>query len=357
MTKQTRSIFVIMPFEHSPSRNKDELDQFFEYWLKKPLESSDDFQSRYRVQRSADAFNITDQIIHDLHNADIVICDLSGEHANPNVMYELGVRLALTHKPVIMIREQHNANKKIFDVSTYYTHPYCPRSGLKDLETHIHNKIKSLEANRNAFRSPVLATLARNPAVIAEIEKRRVTSQLRGLFKAMNSMLRAAGGSLFTHLTDLGATPPPPEKVSELLVYLVKNKEMLAKLDWTKFKFRPAPPPQLNALLSDNRLESTCEEWVAELWTELLSEYYGVFFGTDLFWSDTDYISMVSFVGDTHHVFAGVGGLIALIEADADDERKSALCEMLQPLVRVGGLPDHLRSQILDVVAAECGGP
>jgi hypothetical protein len=256
-----------------------------------------------------------------------------------------------------MIREEHSDNKKIFDVSTYYTHPYSVAGDFAALEKHIKEKIKGFETGRETFRSPVLATLARDPAVVREIERQRVVSQLRGLRKSLNFILRASGGSLVAFIKDLGVSPMPPDEVISLLRYLIDNKGMLASLDWAKFRFRPSAPPQLHALLSDNRLEATCEAWVAELWAEIFGEYYGTFFGTDLFWSKPDYVSMASFVGQTHHLLFGVIGLIALVEGDNEGDQRPALCDMLQPLVRFAGLPSHLRDKVLEIVDRECGGP
>jgi hypothetical protein len=96
---------------------------------------------------------------------------------------------------------------------------------------------------------------------------------------------------------------------------------------------------------------------VAELWAEIFGEYYGTFFGTDLFWSKPDYVSMASFVGQTHHLLFGVIGLSALVEGDNEGDQRPALCDMLQPLVRFAGLPSHLRDKVLEIVDRECGGP
>lgn len=101
-----RIVFVIMPFTSTPSRSESDLTEFFQTNLRLPVEQNrGELAFRYSVRRSDDSFNITERIIHDLYDADVVICDLSGINANPNVMYELGVRLAITNKPVILIRE------------------------------------------------------------------------------------------------------------------------------------------------------------------------------------------------------------------------------------------------------------
>ncbi|MCU7663770.1 hypothetical protein [Bacillus thuringiensis] len=56
---------------------------------------------------------IQKRIIQNLYNAEIVVCDISGR--NPNVMFELGMRLAFD-KPTIIIKD--DATDFIFDTSS-----------------------------------------------------------------------------------------------------------------------------------------------------------------------------------------------------------------------------------------------
>jgi nucleoside 2-deoxyribosyltransferase len=128
-----KGIFVIMPFVQTPTRDREQLTSF-------------------------ETFNITDEIIKDLFKADIVIADLSGEYPNPNVMYELGVRLILSDKPVILIREKNPNNKMVFDVNSYYIHPYDPLK-YSDLEKHLVEKLRRFENGEEQFESPVKKVL------------------------------------------------------------------------------------------------------------------------------------------------------------------------------------------------------
>ena len=56
---------------------------------------------------------ITNTIMNNLYSNDIVICDITC--SNPNVMFELGIRIAFD-KPLIIIKEK-NDQKAVFDVS------------------------------------------------------------------------------------------------------------------------------------------------------------------------------------------------------------------------------------------------
>ena len=156
-SKSQRAVFVIMPFVTTPTRDQAQLASFFENNIRRPIEEAS-LKCEYKVWRSGETFNITDEIIRDLFRADIVIADLSGEYPNPNVMYELGVRLALSEKPVILIREKNPNNKKVFDVDSYYIHPYDPLN-YTELERHLVGKIAHFETGEESFESPVIKVL------------------------------------------------------------------------------------------------------------------------------------------------------------------------------------------------------
>jgi len=160
-SKPEKRVFVIMPFGKTPWRDKHQLKSFFETHIKKAIEEVTDLDSGYKVELSDDTFNITDQIIRDLYGAEIVIADLSGEYPNPNVMYELGVRLTLSDKPVILIRENNPKNQKVFDVEGYYTHPFdaLDIASCKKLEKRLIKKIKEYETGEETFESPVKKAL------------------------------------------------------------------------------------------------------------------------------------------------------------------------------------------------------
>ncbi len=119
-----RRVFVIMPFTVANERDRGTLDEFYQKALKAPLETEPWEGFGVRVFRSENKLRITDEMIKDLASADYVIADLSGTPPNPNVMYELGVRLSISTAPVILVREIHKDNHGIFDVSTLHTFHY-----------------------------------------------------------------------------------------------------------------------------------------------------------------------------------------------------------------------------------------
>ena len=133
------------------------MTSFFENNIKRPIKDAN-LQYKYRVHRSGDTFNITDAIIKDLYDAHIVIADLSGRFPNPNVMYELGVRLSISDQPVILIREHRADNADVFDISSFYIFSYDPLN-YAQLETHLIGKLARFESGEEGYRSPVREVL------------------------------------------------------------------------------------------------------------------------------------------------------------------------------------------------------
>lgn len=107
--KRKVKVFVIMPFEEKkPERPKG----FFSEVLRSiitPAGVAAGFQVETANRQGSDVIQST--IINDLLDADLVIADLT-DH-NPNVLFELGVRLAVD-KPVALIKA--TGTGRIFDV-------------------------------------------------------------------------------------------------------------------------------------------------------------------------------------------------------------------------------------------------
>lgn len=197
IVKPRKGVFVIMPFSKTPKRNEAELTSFFKNNIKDPIESATDLASTYSVWRSGVTFDINTTIIRDLGRADIVIADLSGLDPNPNVMYELGVRLAITHKPVILIREDNPDNHKIFDVIGFYTEPYNPLDYPK-LERHIIDKLRRYETGEDIAESPVLRIVGGEAVLQQSMSSDLLPEQqrelvLRGATEAVRVLAEAYG--------------------------------------------------------------------------------------------------------------------------------------------------------------------
>lgn len=246
--KISKRIFVIMPFVETPTRDKNDLNHFFEYNIKEVIEKNNSFQNKYLVERSAETFGITEKIIIDLYEADILICDLSGERANPNVMYELGIRLSISNKPVILIREEYQKNKDIFDIDGYYTFIYNPKQ-YKNLENHLIQKISNFEKGVEKFYSPIQKILKNAPTVIEEIIKQNNWDKLvmfqAGIYHYMRSLYSSVSNFIIKRL-DVNDF----ETDNSFLEYLWENENELTKLKWSDYELEQPQIPALESFLT-----------------------------------------------------------------------------------------------------------
>lgn len=197
IVKPRKGVFVIMPFTDTPTRNTAQLSSFFNNNLKAPIEAAPNLANSYFAWRSGEKFDINGQIIRDLVSAEIVIADLSGIEPNPNVMYELGVRLAATHRPVILIREDHPENRRIFDIFGFYTHLYDPLDYPK-LERHLLEKLGRYESGEDVSESPVLRIIGGDVSIQSRTDRDLSPEQqrefvLRGATQSVQLMAKAFG--------------------------------------------------------------------------------------------------------------------------------------------------------------------
>jgi hypothetical protein len=95
-----KKCFVIMPFSKTSDQHDEEYwTIFFEEIIKPKMEKHD-----YSCERSkAKPDSITDSIIHNLKDADLVLAILT-DH-NPNVWYELGIRHTLRPNTILLIEK------------------------------------------------------------------------------------------------------------------------------------------------------------------------------------------------------------------------------------------------------------
>ena len=100
------------------------------------------------VSESVEATVIIRSIVQNVYSDEIVVCDVSG--MNPNVMFELGMRLAFD-KPVVIIKD--DATRFSFDINTI-EHLEYPKSlryqTIQQFKTKLSEKIKgTLKASKD----------------------------------------------------------------------------------------------------------------------------------------------------------------------------------------------------------------
>jgi hypothetical protein len=110
--KKSKSCFVIMPISDMEGYDAGHFTRVYQDLIKPAAQSAN-----YDVYRADDEkrcnFIMVD-ILRNLLDADMVICDLSGH--NPNVLYELGIRHSF-NKPVVLIRDDETP--RLFDTDGF----------------------------------------------------------------------------------------------------------------------------------------------------------------------------------------------------------------------------------------------
>lgn len=311
------TVMVIMPFHHTPTRGEVELTAFFRDQIKRPIEQAR-LQYRYKVVRSDETFNITSDIIQTLHSADIVVCDLSGTVPNPNVMYELGVRLALSDKPVILIREQHESNRGIFDIAGFFTFSYSATDS-ELLADHLIHKLARFESGEEVFRSPVLDLVGGEADVPATRNRKAghtITMLSLGIEMAAKQYHAAILDLILVQSPD---QCPPGRDWHGNLEWFVNNAKVLEGLGWPEFDQWPRSNPLIDGFWTCSELRDALPEAVFANISGLLYNYFAHYFSGELLWRLGPVAQTVAFFVDTACVINIKEPTLALLDAKNRD--------------------------------------
>lgn len=146
---ESKILFVAMPFsEKTPERPNGFFSEVLENLIKSAAESAG-FSVKTANKKGNDIIHST--IINDLLDSDIVLADLT-DH-NPNVLFELGLRMA-ENKPVIIVKAKGTG--AIFDVD---------------------NMMRYFEYNPNLWKSTLKNDVPKLAEFIKESWDQRKTSQ------------------------------------------------------------------------------------------------------------------------------------------------------------------------------------
>lgn len=160
----SKEIFVIMPFGE---RTEKYFKGFFAEVLASlitPAASETEFTVRTARRTGSDVIQST--IINALLSADLVIADLT-EH-NPNVLFELGVRMAM-EKPVLLIRAE--GTEKIFDVDNMLrVFDYKPMLWPSTLKDDIPELTKHIKAAWKSREDKTYMQILRGGAITTELK-------------------------------------------------------------------------------------------------------------------------------------------------------------------------------------------
>jgi hypothetical protein len=349
-SRRKKRVFVIMPFTETPARGQADLTEFFETNLKARIEAATGLRHQYIVARSDDSFDITAQIIKDLFVSDVVICDLSGPHANPNVMYELGIRLAMTNKPVILIREGHPGNQRIFDIAGFHTYEYSPHQYRK-LEDHIINKLAQFEIGAEVYESPILKVLRTEPTILREVNRKR-TKNLLSIF------LSEIHGMQLTIMASLDAFFREHEiewdfnGIPDVLEFFRGNQKRLSELPWNAFVFEPRGMPAINAFLVELPLDGFMSDEMEIQINTLISRFFNAYLANRFTWHEPPLRIIFTFTGESLLMAKVLDGCISLLSDVSDDEERLIERQLWKILSRSNLLDDPLQACPTDIARA-----
>lgn len=310
------TIFVIMPFRVTPTRSEADLTEFFLTNLKRRIETDDTLSIRYVVRRSDDTFNITEQIIRDLYEADVVLCDLSGRASNPNVMYELGVRLATTNKPVVLFREAAADNERIFDIQGFYAFEYRT-TRYRELEDYIVGKLRKFESGAELYESPVLRVLRDAPSVVQQVKVDRVVSVLNLLAQSIRNAQFGV-----EYVVDAFIESSCGVDVKGATLPYLFGDETAQDLPWSQLRLRPRAAPGIYAFLSEPLLHGLVPEAQADEIYEFVASYYGRYFAEASVWDAPDSDQIVAYLTETAGLHLALRTLSRGLRADRDSQER-----------------------------------
>ncbi len=137
-----KKCFLVCPIGEEGSDTRINSDKLLDYVLKPVLEQKD--YEIIRADKILQADLITDSIIYNLENAELVIADIT--QPNPNVYFELGYRTALK-KPVIQIAVEKT--RLPFDISVKRTFFYnlLDVAQIENFKTLILTVIDNIESS------------------------------------------------------------------------------------------------------------------------------------------------------------------------------------------------------------------
>jgi len=195
-------------------------------------------------------------------------------------MYELGVRLSLTNKPGILIKQELADSKDPFDIAFFHREPYNPLQPRK-IVLHIIKKIRQFEVGEDEFVSPIYNALQASPSVIMYFKQRSTMSILKGLVNGLEGT--AENIRLFLEKTAKGHSQ-----------FTIPGKG--------SFAFRPRQFPGLSAYLTNFPLTDLLPERLTNEFDNLISSFYMKYYCSDLYWQTAQQSEFTHFISDSSQI-------------------------------------------------------
>ena len=157
-----KKCFIITPIGGNGSAIRRKIDGIIDEVIE-PVLNEFDYEMRVS-HRINDSGSVTNTIIRDVYESDLVIANLTGN--NPNVMYEVALRHA-SAKPIIHITE--NISDLPFDINDQRTIPYTDdMAGAFQLKEDLKIMIQNINFSEPALNPITLALEKKNLVNIPE---------------------------------------------------------------------------------------------------------------------------------------------------------------------------------------------
>lgn len=136
----------------------DDLNYLYIDFIKKAAESFKDDDVVIEAKRfDGSSGNFMKGIVRELHNADLVIAEITG--LNPNVMYELGIRHTLKNNTIMIAQDNSQIPSDLAQYLTViykYSHETSEKEECcNDFERKLHKAIKERLEKENESDNPV----------------------------------------------------------------------------------------------------------------------------------------------------------------------------------------------------------
>ena len=237
MAEDRRKCFVIGPIGDSQSEERINADWVLEYILKPVLE---DPEFNYEVDRAdkGDPGLITEQLIISIHEADLIVADLTG--LNPNVFYELGIAHTLK-KTIIHLM---TVGKSLpFDIQDYrgvfYDRSTVP--GIDQAKTQLRGQIEAVNRDGYEPSNPVSRALGQLNLLQTGDSRDQMIARLDRQYQEAHQLLSALTSKVAEHDRSIGniTVHPPTGLLSGLGTILTEpigpsGKELASSLEQIK---------------------------------------------------------------------------------------------------------------------------
>ena len=202
-SQKQKLCYIIMPFSKYADISEEEWTETFEDFFVKAVKSA---KMGYHCERSEirnGAF--IKGIIKNLKDADVVLADITG--FNGNVMWELGIRHALSPRTILVSREDVKGKKYISDLSSYGVVTYSIKGPkkIKKFNLEIKNILKKIELEPDYPDNPVYDFLKVEDLIMESYEEKQIKNKLTGLMSELIENVRI--GETFLEEDKITALP------------------------------------------------------------------------------------------------------------------------------------------------------